>query len=200
MNRYLLLLPVFLALALSAGVPPVSAEEVQLVAGHVLDARTGEPLPDALVRVRSGDATYRSVSGADGSFAVKGTPPREGPFTLEISLLGYKPFRGDYSVPITDDVRLQPEELPGPSIEVTTTRPDERGSAVAFTRLDREAVKEKYWAQDVPMLLAETPGVFAYSDAGNGIGYSYVKVRGFSQRRVAVTINGIPLNDPQSHE
>src|SRR5258705_9807732 len=50
------------------------------------------------------------------------------------------------------------------------------------------------------MLLAETPGVYAYSDAGNGIGYSYVKIRGFPQRRVAVTINGIPLNDPETHE
>ena len=50
------------------------------------------------------------------------------------------------------------------------------------------------------MLLAETPGVYAYSDAGNGVGYSYVKIRGFAQRRVAVTINGIPLNDPESHE
>ena len=61
-------------------------------------------------------------------------------------------------------------------------------------------MRSSYWAQDVPMLLAETPGTYAYSDAGNGIGYSYVKIRGFSQRRVAVTINGIPLNDPETHE
>lgn len=85
-------------------------------------------------------------------------------------------------------------------IEVVSPRAYERKSAVAFTELDRQQVREKYQAQDVPMLLAETPGVYAYSDAGNGIGYSYVQVRGFPQRRVAVTINGIPENDPESHE
>ena len=50
------------------------------------------------------------------------------------------------------------------------------------------------------MLLAETPGAYAYSDAGNGIGYSYLKIRGFPSRRIGVTINGIPLNDPESRE
>jgi len=98
------------------------------------------------------------------------------------------------------DIPLEPGALPGPVVEVTTTRATERGSAVAFTELSRSDVKERYWAQDVPMLLAETPSVYAYSDAGNGVGYSYVKIRGFGQRRVAVTINGIPLNDPESHE
>lgn len=50
------------------------------------------------------------------------------------------------------------------------------------------------------MLLTESPGVYAYSDNGNGIGYSYLSIRGFSQRRVSVLINGVPLNDPESHE
>src|SRR3989442_8474701 len=85
-------------------------------------------------------------------------------------------------------------------IEVSGTRASERKSPVGFTELGRKAIREKYWAQDVPILLAETPGVYSYSDAGNGIGYSYVKIRGFPQPRVSVTINGIPLNDPESHE
>ena len=102
--------------------------------------------------------------------------------------------------PASADDSIPERVYPVPTVEVTTTRPQERGSAVAFTRLERQKIEEKYWGQDVPMLLAETPGVYAYSDAGNSIGYSYVKIRGFSQRRVAVTINGIPLNDPQSHE
>lgn len=85
-------------------------------------------------------------------------------------------------------------------IQVVSTRATDRKSAVAFTELGRGQIREQYQAQDVPMLLAETPGVYAYSDAGNGIGYSYVQIRGFPQRRVAVTINGIPENDPESHE
>ncbi|MFA4907830.1 MAG: TonB-dependent receptor, partial [archaeon] len=52
---------------------------------------------------------------------------------------------------------------------------------------------------DVPMVLNDLPGVFSYSDAGNGIGYSYLKIRGFQQDRIGVMVNGIPLNDPESH-
>ena len=44
------------------------------------------------------------------------------------------------------------------------------------------------------------PGAYAYSDAGNGIGYSYLSIRGFPQRRISVLVNGVPLNDPESHE
>ncbi len=50
------------------------------------------------------------------------------------------------------------------------------------------------------MLLSDVPGIYAYSDAGNGIGYTYLKIRGFDQKRISVMINGIPLNDPEDHQ
>ncbi|MFQ6675874.1 MAG: TonB-dependent receptor, partial [Fidelibacterota bacterium] len=70
---------------------------------------------------------------------------------------------------------------------------------VAFSTLDREAIESRYSHQDVPMVLAELPGVYAYSDAGNGVGYTYLKIRGFPQDRIGVMLNGIPLNDPEAH-
>jgi iron complex outermembrane receptor protein len=73
-------------------------------------------------------------------------------------------------------------------------------SPSAFTNLSRADIARDYFGQDLPMLLATTPGAYAYSDAGNGIGYSYLKIRGFASRRIGVTINGIPLNDPESRE
>lgn len=168
--------------------------------GRVLDAATRSPLADARVKWSTAlAATRETATDAIGRFHFE--PPPAGAGVLQVSRLGYRPEARDVAADQSDiEIALEPQALAGPSIEVTTTRPEERGSAVAFTRFGPEQVKEKYWGQDVPMLLAETPGVHAYSDAGNGIGYSYVKVRGFSQRRVAVTINGIPLNDPQSHE
>jgi iron complex outermembrane receptor protein len=82
---------------------------------------------------------------------------------------------------------------------VTATRAD-IDSPVAFTNLSREKIEQEYWAQDVPALLASTPSAYSYSDSGNDIGYSYLRIRGFDQRRIAVTINGVPLNDAESHE
>ena len=41
---------------------------------------------------------------------------------------------------------------------------------------------------------------YSYSDAGNGYGYSYLRIRGFDQARIAVNVNGVPLNTPESHQ
>jgi iron complex outermembrane receptor protein len=170
------------------------------LSGLVLDAMTGRPIPYARV-VLLAVPVIEMVTDQDGKFQTPMTAP--GVYEIEISRLGYTTKRQtlEISAPAAHlELTLEPRAIPTPEFEVTTTRATERGSAVAFTELDRPAIQERYWAQDVPMLLAETPGVYAYSDAGNGVGYSYVKVRGFSQRRVAVTVNGIPLNDPESHE
>jgi iron complex outermembrane receptor protein len=86
-----------------------------------------------------------------------------------------------------------------PEVVVSTARADWR-TPVAKSSLDREALQARNWGQDTPMALATLPGAYAYSDAGNGIGYSYLSIRGFPQRRISVLVNGVPLNDPESHE
>lgn len=89
--------------------------------------------------------------------------------------------------------------VPLPVIEVSTSRAGDR-PIVAVSRLRRRQIRDLDWGQDTPMALATQPGAFAYSDAGNGIGYSYLTLRGFPQRRISVLLNGVPLNDPESHE
>ncbi len=86
-----------------------------------------------------------------------------------------------------------------PEQEVSTTRVGER-APFARASLTRRDLVAKNWGQDTPMALATLPGAYAYSDAGNGIGYSYLAIRGFPQRRISVLVNGVPLNDPESHE
>ena len=89
--------------------------------------------------------------------------------------------------------------VPMPVVEVSTSRVGAR-AVVAYSRLRRDEITRLNWGQDTPMALATQPGAFAYSDAGNGIGYSYLTLRGFPQRRISVLVNGVPLNDPESHE
>ena len=86
-----------------------------------------------------------------------------------------------------------------PEVVVSTARASER-APIARSVLTREEIQSANFGQDTPMVLATLPGAYAYSDAGNGIGYSYLSIRGFPQRRISVTINGVPLNDPESHE
>jgi iron complex outermembrane receptor protein len=70
----------------------------------------------------------------------------------------------------------------------------------SFATLDRDQIATANRGQDLAMLLGETPNAYAYSDAGNGIGYSYLSLRGFDQRRIAILVNGVPLNEPESHQ
>jgi iron complex outermembrane receptor protein len=170
------------------------------LSGRVLDALTSLPISDARATLAA-PRHIEAVTDVSGAFAF---PDLEaGSYDVEIERLGYTTQRRTVALTDTSGIqefRLELKPLLGPQVEVTATKAEERASAVAFTELDRKEIAKRYWAQDVPMLLAETPGVYAYSDAGNGIGYSYVQIRGFAQRRVAVMINGIPLNDPESHE
>ena len=92
-----------------------------------------------------------------------------------------------------------PGVVPQPVVEVSTSRAGDR-TPQAVSRLKREDIQKLDWGQDTPMAFATQPGAFAYSDAGNGIGYSYLTLRGFPQRRISVLVNGVPLNDPESHE
>lgn len=82
---------------------------------------------------------------------------------------------------------------------VTATTAIERETPVTFSNLKKNEIQERYSFQDIPVLLSELPSVTMYSDAGSGIGYSYMNLRGFDQRRISVMINGIPQNDPEDH-
>ena len=69
---------------------------------------------------------------------------------------------------------------------------------VTFTNVSRQDLAPRNLGQDIPILLNYLPGVVTTSDAGAGIGYTGIRVRGSDATRVNVTINGIPYNDSES--
>lgn len=83
---------------------------------------------------------------------------------------------------------------------VLPTHAYERETPVTFSDLNQKQLQERHYAQDVPALLSELPSVTFYSENGNGIGYSYMYLRGFDQRRLSIMVNGIPQNDPEDHQ
>lgn len=72
-------------------------------------------------------------------------------------------------------------------------------SPVTFSNLNKEQIKPRNLGQDIPVLLNFLPAVVTTSDAGAGVGYTGIRVRGSDATRVNVTINGIPYNDSESH-
>ncbi len=74
-----------------------------------------------------------------------------------------------------------------------------KNQAVTFTNLSKKEIAEQNFGQDVPFLLNLTPSVVINSDAGGGIGYTGIRIRGTDPSRTNVTINGVPINDAESH-
>ncbi len=70
---------------------------------------------------------------------------------------------------------------------------------VTFSNLTKEQIKPRNLGQDIPVLMNFLPSVVTTSDAGAGVGYTGIRVRGSDATRVNVTINGIPYNDSESH-
>ena len=82
-------------------------------------------------------------------------------------------------------------------VNVNDLRATEK-TPMSFTNLKKEQIEEQNLGQDVPFLLSTTPSVVATSDAGAGIGYTNLRVRGSDATRINVTIDGVPLNDSES--
>ena len=87
----------------------------------------------------------------------------------------------------------QLDEVLVSAVRVTTKTP------VSFSNLDKKEIKFRNLGQDIPVLMNYLPSVVTTSDAGNGVGYTGIRVRGSDATRVNVTINGIPYNDSESH-
>ena len=82
-------------------------------------------------------------------------------------------------------------------VQVVSTRATKK-TPMAYTNINKQAIQSINYGKDVPYLLALTPSVTLTSDAGNGIGYTSLRVRGTDPSRINITANGIPMNDSES--
>ncbi len=92
-----------------------------------------------------------------------------------------------------DSLRMEQLE----EVSVSATRAGEK-TPMAHTDLGKREIEKQNIGADIPFLLSLTPSVTITSDAGNGIGYTTLRVRGTAPERINVTANGIPLNDAES--
>lgn len=83
-------------------------------------------------------------------------------------------------------------------VQVIATRAT-KTTPVAFTNVTKEQIKKVNFGKDLPEVLSMTPSVVTTSDAGAGIGYTTMRIRGTDGSRINVTVNGIPINDAESH-
>ncbi|MDC0176618.1 TonB-dependent receptor [Polaribacter sp.] len=153
-----------------------------------------ESLAGATVLVK--ESNKGTSTDFDGKFRVnlpKGTS------TIQVSFVGYKTVSKEISLTKNDAIEFVLftnatvlEEVLVAAVRVQSDAP------IAHSNLTKKEIAKRNLGQDIPVLLNYLPSVISSSDAGAGVGYTYIRVRGSDASRVNVTINGIPYNDAES--
>ncbi len=97
-----------------------------------------------------------------------------------------------------DTTKLSLKDISLDEIVITATRASKE-TPVAYSDLAKEELQRKNDGQGIPFLISQSPSVIMTSDAGTGIGYAGFRIRGTDANRINITLNGVPVNDSESH-
>lgn len=159
--------------------------------------QNSEPMPWATIQIEN--TKYIATTNGEGYFEFTNLKP--GDYSLIYKYVGYKLFR--YKVVLKDkdmpaSASLKPKGLMINEITVSGTRIAEN-TPTTYTTISKEEIEKNNLGQDIPFLLQQSPSMVVTSDAGAGVGYTSMRIRGTDASRINVTINGIPVNDAESH-
>ncbi|RLD70415.1 MAG: TonB-dependent receptor, partial [Bacteroidetes bacterium] len=162
------------------------------VEGVVRDVVSGESLIGVNIVYEPGKGV---VSDIDGHYSIE---LENGSYTLTISYVGYITQTQTVKInnkTITLNIDLKNVTLS--EVEVVGDLARSRETPVAFSTVSPVQLQEELASQEIPMILNSTPGVYA-TQQGGGDGDARINIRGFSQRNVAVMIDGLPVNDMEN--
>ena len=134
-----------------------------------------------------------TATDKNGNFSF---PLIEGMTRVTFSSVGYKPKQFEISQ-LPAKIILEDIYYRGTDIIVHASRAEIGVTPIAFDNFSSDEIKRDYTVSEFPLLLETTPNAFVYSDGGASLGYTYLRIRGFDDRRIVTYINGVPLNDPE---
>jgi iron complex outermembrane receptor protein len=165
-----------------------------LLKGKVSETGSNQSVAGAVVSLSG----HQSITDDDGNFNLGRIQP--GNYTLSVSSFGHKPYSENIKVGGAE-IFLTPHLTASPlflqPLEVRSVRATDRAP---FTKsnISKAEIEKNNTGQDIPFLLNQSPSVIVNSDAGNGVGYTGIRIRGSDATRINVTLNGIPYNDFES--
>ena len=165
-----------------------------LVQGTVTESPSKIPIPGATVSL----GNRKTLTDEQGKFSFGKVD--KGVYELIVNSLGSKDAKQTVTANGTDiklDIQLSATALFLQPLEIKSVRASDRAPFVK-TNISKEEIAKNNLGQDIPFLLNQTPSVVVNSDAGNGVGYTAIRIRGTDATRINVTLNGIPYNDAES--
>lgn len=179
-------------LILTAGVASAAP-----LAGQVLDAATGNPIADANVTVAGG------IGGAStdlaGGFRIEGLEEGRS-YDLTISHVSYETFDGGATAGGGFYwFHLKPASIRLTEVVVSAGRGVPGKTPGALTNIDHRAVEASNSVLEPPLLASLIPNATAFNWGGLTLGPTHLRIRGFDSNRLSVSVNGVPLNDPEDH-
>jgi iron complex outermembrane recepter protein len=174
---------------------PLLAAGQARISGLVTEATSGRALPGAHLSLEGYFLT--TVTDPSGRYLFTGL--KQGEYQVVVSFMG---FRTDtVYLRLHNDtvmnIRMREAAILGEEVNIYATRAQEK-YPTAFSLITRKDLNSVNMGRDLPFLMQSTPSTIVTSDAGNGIGYTGMTIRGTDLTRINVTINGIPLNDAES--
>ncbi len=167
------------------------------VKGTVVNTQA-DPLQGASVTLVVNGKTLNTITNEAGYFEFSNITANTA-CTLTVHYVG----KGNVELPIVADgkknllIALKEIAYFLDPLEIKAVRAADR-APFTKTEINTAQIAKNNLGQDIPYLLNQTPSVYVSSDAGNGVGYTYMHIRGTDATRINVTLNGIPYNDAES--
>ncbi len=165
------------------------------VSGKIVDQLEKKPLPGAHISLATTEMS--TISDKYGNFSISRV--KQGEVTITVSFVGFKTDK--HLINIHRDtiinIELYGAMLLGDEVNIIATRAHDK-YPTAYSSITNKEISMVNLGKDIPYLLEETPSVVVTSDAGNGVGYSGMSIRGTDLTRINFTMNGIPVNDAES--
>jgi iron complex outermembrane receptor protein len=173
---------------------PVLAAAQLSVTGKITDKQTGEALPGATITLSN--SAVNAVSDVNGKYHIDNL--KSGSYSLKVSFIGYQAVSKSISLnaDAVNNFALSRSNLFTEEVTVSATRATEK-SPTAFTNLNKKDIEKNNSGRGFEYLLEQTPSTVVTSNAGAGVGYTSIRIRGSDATRTNVTLNGIPLNDAE---
>ncbi|MFZ5948754.1 MAG: TonB-dependent receptor [Stygiobacter sp.] len=171
--------------------------QIKSLNGKVLNSQNQEPIQFCNVLIES--KNILSVTNENGEFLLNGKIDLSDEIIFnhigfEKKIISVKDFINQ-----NNQIKLESKIFTSQTILVKGIISEEGKAPISFTKIKREEFSKNYTIQDFPELINNLPSINFYSENGNGLGYNYLSIRGFDQRRISVSINGVPQNDPEDH-